>query len=116
MKYEDAFYIIGNLPIPSDDKDYDIVSYQEAKALALDAISKQIPKEPKIKTTKEVPVTHNLGRLLYFYCPNCGKFIVGVYESDRKRGGGISRELNGCSNCLQAIDFSKWQKDVCDNK
>lgn len=54
-------------------------------------------------------------RLLYFYCPRCGKFIVGSYETDKKRGGGISQKLNGCSNCLQAIDFSEWQKKESDD-
>ena len=29
------------------------------------AISKQIPVKPRIETTKEVPRTHNYGRLLY---------------------------------------------------
>lgn len=38
MTLEDAFYIIGNLPIPLDDPNYDICQYQEAKAIALDCI------------------------------------------------------------------------------
>ena len=79
------------------------------------AIEKQIPQKPRIESTKEVPITHNLGRLLYFYCPRCGKFIVGLYDTDKKRGGGISQKLNGCSNCLQAIDFSEWQKKESDD-
>nr|UWG78516.1 MAG: hypothetical protein [Bacteriophage sp.]DAV58974.1 MAG TPA: Transcription factor S-II (TFIIS) [Bacteriophage sp.] len=79
------------------------------------AIEKQIPQKPRIETTKEVPKTNNLGRLLYFYCPRCGKFIVGSYETDKKRGGGISQKLNGCSNCLQSIDFSEWQKKESDD-
>lgn len=74
-----------------------------------EAIEKQILKKPRIKTTKEIPTTHNWGRLLYFYCPRCGKFIVGIYETDTNRGGGIGQKLNGCSNCLQAIDFSEWK-------
>lgn len=73
------------------------------------AIDKQIPIKPRIETTKEVPRTHNYGRLLYFYCPRCGKFIVGMYETDPMRGGGIHEKLNGCSNCLQAIDFTAWK-------
>lgn len=73
------------------------------------AIEKQIPVKPRIETTKEVPKTHNYGRLLYFYCPRCGKFICGLYETDIIRGGGIGRKLNGCSNCLQAIDFTEWK-------
>ena len=47
--------------------------------------------------------------------PRCGKFIVGSYETDKKRGGGISQKLNGCSNCLQSIDFSEWQKKESDD-
>lgn len=73
------------------------------------AIMKQIPVKPRIETTKEVPRTHNYGRLLYMYCPSCGNFIVGVYETDHLRGGGIHPKLNGCSTCLQTIDFSEWK-------
>lgn len=73
------------------------------------AIEKQIPVRPRIETTKEVPITHNYGRLLYFYCPRCGKFLVGVYETDNQRGGGIHENMNGCHRCLQAIDFSEWK-------
>lgn len=72
------------------------------------AIEKQISIRPKIVTTKEVPYTHRLGRLLYFYCPKCGKFLLGIYETDPQRGGGISRDMRGCPRCLQAIDFTEW--------
>lgn len=74
------------------------------------AIEKQIPVKPRIETTKEVPITHNLGRLLYFYCPRCGKFLGGIYENDQKRGGGIHPNMQGCHRCLQAIDFAEWRK------
>lgn len=75
---------------------------------AIEALEKQLPKKPIIKSKKEVPCTHNLGRLLRFHCPNCGRFIVAIYESDTERGGGISNSLKGCSTCLQAIDFSEY--------
>ena len=75
---------------------------------AIEALERQLPKKPIIKTEKEVPYTHNLGRLLRFRCPNCGRFIVAIYESDTERGGGISNSLKGCSTCLQAIDFSEY--------
>lgn len=86
--------------------------------MAIEALEKQLPKKPIIKTEKEVPHTHNLGRLLRFHCPNCGKFIVAIYESDTERGGGISNSLKGCSTCLQAIDFSEYytKRDVGNNK
>lgn len=84
----------------------------------IEALEKQLPKKPIIKTEKEVPYTHNLGRLLRFHCPNCGKFIVAIYESDTERGGGILNSLKGCSTCLQAIDFSEYytKRDVGNNK
>lgn len=40
MTNREAFYIIGNIPIPIDDENYDICQYQEAKAIALDCIDK----------------------------------------------------------------------------
>ena len=85
---------------------------------AIEALEKQLPEKPNIKTEKEVPHTHNLGRLLRFHCPNCGRFIVAIYESDTERGGGISNSLKGCSTCLQAIDFSEYytKRDVGNNK
>ena len=85
---------------------------------AIEALEKQLPKKPIIKIEKEVPYTHNLGRLLRFHCPNCGKFIVAIYESDTERGGGILNSLKGCFTCLQAIDFSEYytKRDVDNNK
>ena len=80
----------------------------EERQTAIEALKRQFPKKAIIKAKKEVPQTHNLGRLLRFHCPNCGKFIVAIYESDTERGGGISNSLKGCSTCLQAIDFSEY--------
>ncbi len=84
----------------------------------IEALKKQLPKKPIIKSEKEVPRTHNSGRLLRFHCPNCGRFIVGMYEKDVERGGGISNRLKGCSTCLQAIDFSEYytKRDIGNNK
>lgn len=83
---------------------------------AIEALEKQLPKKPIIKSEKEVPHTHNLGRLLRFHCPNCGRFIVGIYEMDVERGGGISNRLKGCSTCLQAIDFSEYYSNAHKDK
>lgn len=80
----------------------------QAGDMAIKALEKQIPMKPKIVSEKEIPKTHNLGRLLCFHCPRCGRFIVGIYETDPDRGGGIHRQLKGCSTCLQAIDFSGY--------
>ena len=41
MTENEAFYIIGNIPILSDDENYSICQYQEAKAVALEALIKQ---------------------------------------------------------------------------
>lgn len=38
MTRQEAFYIVGNIPIPTDDKNYDICQYQEAKAMALETL------------------------------------------------------------------------------
>lgn len=40
MTNQEAFYIIGNIPIPTDDTIYDICEYQEAKVIALDCIQR----------------------------------------------------------------------------
>ena len=88
----------------------------ENSTIIIEALEKQLPKKPIIKSEKEVPRTHNLGRLLRFHCPNCGRFIVGMYETDVERGGGISNRLKGCSTCLQAIDFSEYYSNVNKDK
>jgi len=75
--------------------------------MAIRALTKQIPVKPLI-IYGEPTNTHNLGRLMQFSCPSCKKHIVAMYETDVSRGGGISKRVNGCSQCLQAIDFSEW--------
>ena len=89
---------------------------EEYYNLVIEALEKQLPKKPIIKSEKEVPHTHNLGRLLRFHCPNCGRFIVGMYETDTERGGRISNSLKGCSTCLQAIDFSEYYSNLNKDK
>lgn len=75
--------------------------------MACKALDMQIPKKPIIKYGDDT-ITHNYGRLMCFHCPNCGKHIVAMYETDVERGGGIHRDLKGCSTCLQAIDFTGY--------
>ena len=77
--------------------------------LAINALEKQIPKKPIIKYG-DYAITHNLGRLMCFHCPNCGKYIVAIYETDVENGAGIHNDLKGCSTCLQAIDFTGYYK------
>lgn len=75
--------------------------------LAINSLEKEIPKKPIIKYGDDT-ITHNLGRLMCFHCPNCGKYIVALYETDVENGGGIHKDLKGCSTCLQAIDFTGY--------
>ena len=76
--------------------------------VAKEALDKQIPKKPILKYHKEYVTPVKYGRLIEFLCPNCGRFIVATYETDAERGGGIHKDLKGCSTCLQAIDFTGY--------
>lgn len=40
MTAKEAIYVIGNLPIPTDDECYTIYEYQVAKAKAIEALGK----------------------------------------------------------------------------
>ncbi len=91
----------------SDDYGVNQSGYYEI-GTAIEALEKQIPKKPVIKYHKEDVIPVKYGRLMEFHCPNCNKFIVAMYETDHKRGGGIHRDLKGCSTCLQAIDFGEY--------
>lgn len=42
MTYGEAFFILGNIPIPTDDEDFTIAQYQEAKSMALDLLGKEM--------------------------------------------------------------------------
>lgn len=42
MTYGEAFFILGNLPIPLDDEDFTLDQYQEAKAMALDLLGEKM--------------------------------------------------------------------------
>lgn len=102
IKYEEAINAIkDNKPTSG----YIILC--EALDMAVSALEKQIPKKPIIKYGDDT-ITHNLGRLMCFHCPNCGRYIVALYETDVENGAGIHRDLKGCSTCLQAIDFTGY--------
>ena len=81
---------------------------EDEMKVAFEALEKQIPKKPVIKYHKEDVTPVKYGRLMEFHCPNCNKFIVAMYETDHKRGGGIHRDLKGCNTCLQAVDFGEY--------
>ena len=104
VDYEMALSVLNKLEI-SGNTPHDFIGI----AFAKEAVKKQIPKKPVIKYG-EKPITHNHGRLMSFHCPNCGKFIVAMYETDVENGGGLHKDLKGCSTCLQAIDFVGYYK------
>lgn len=74
------------------------LDYQEAFALAIEALEKQIPKKPTIKQDK---YNENLCTL---YCPTCGSYI-GMYNKRLKMSdfyNNTNREI--CAKCGQMID------------
>ena len=85
MTEREAFNIVGNIPIPTDDENYDIFQYQEAKAIALDALEKQIPKKPNKCFGFATSV---------FICPTCGRKQPIMYEQYY------------CKECGQKLDWS----------
>lgn len=85
----------------------DGIRIQPTLRAAKEALEKQMPKKPIIKYGDDT-ITHNLGRLMCFHCPSCGKYIVALYETDVEKGGGIHKDLKGCCTCLQAIDFTGY--------
>lgn len=103
MSNRKAIVLLSQMYLPCFDDEE-----KQAITMGIEALEKQIPKKPIIKSEKEIPITHNYGRLLRFHCPRCERFLVGLYETDVERGGGISRRMKGCSTCLQAIDFTGY--------
>lgn len=73
----------------------------------INTLEKQIPVQPRIIYGQKV--NYNIGRLMSFYCPKCGKFQFGIYENDVGKGEGVSCEYTGCSKCLQAIDVERYR-------
>lgn len=65
MTNSEASVIIGNMAIDATDTCYSIEEYQEAKAMAIDALEKQIDKKP-IKVDSGV-----YDYPFDFECPNC---------------------------------------------
>lgn len=78
------------------------------KEMTRTALEKQIPKKPNV-VFGEKPKNDTLGRLITLSCPRCGKQFLKIYESNIVNGGRVSSDINGCSVCLQAIDFSEWK-------
>ena len=62
----------------------------------------------KLKIPKEIPKTHNYGKLITFYCAKCGKQLIALYETDSQRGGGICTEWRYCQYCGNRLDFGEY--------
>ena len=67
----------------------------EFKALAIEALEKQIPKQPKEYEDK------------YFACPNCGNPVMMKWECYSKVLMDKSNGLPYCLGCGQALDWSE---------
>ena len=93
MTNQEAFYIVGNIPIPTDDKSYDICQYQEAKAIALDCIQKVDDRTIKLNPNFNLvycvcgnPICYQTDRVFhhYNYCCECGRKIEWIKENNNE--------------------------------
>ncbi|MDO5574411.1 MAG: hypothetical protein Q4G60_10605 [bacterium] len=69
MTNEEASIIVGNIPIIPDDC-YSIEEYQQAKAMAIGALEKQIPKKPYYV---QYDVNPKIGN---WHCPICNSICL----------------------------------------
>ena len=88
MKYEEAIKNINALNAVCGQKDLYDSEFENALALAIDALEKQIPKKPIIREAED-----SFGFVKYILCPNCEKVDFG-YERPCF-----------CRLCGQAIDW-----------
>ena len=88
MTYEDAIKNINALNAVCGKKDFYDTEFENALALAIDALEKQIPKKPIIREAED-----SFGFVKYILCPNCEKVDFG-YERHCF-----------CKLCGQAIDW-----------
>ena len=88
MTYEEAIKNINALNTVCGQKDFYDTEFENALALAIDALEKQIPRKPIIIKTEDY-----FGYTEYVLCPNCEKVDLG-YECPCF-----------CRLCGQAIDW-----------
>ena len=62
----------------------------------------------QVMTTRETPTTHNLGKMVVFYCTKCGTHISNCYETDPACGGGIHEDIHYCYKCGNPLDFGEF--------
>ena len=90
MTYEEAIKSINALNAVCGKKDFYDTEFENALALAIDALEKQIPKKPIIREAED-----SFGFVKYILCPNCEKVDFG-YERHCF-----------CRLCGQAIDWEE---------
>ena len=88
MTYEEAIKNINALNAVCGKKDFYDAEFENALALAIESLEKQIPKKPIIREAED-----SFGFVKYILCPNCEKFEFG-YERPCF-----------CRICGQAIDW-----------
>lgn len=71
---------------------YDWEEMMEVRDTAIEALEKQLPKKPEMRTT----YNDFDGRLIYYkgFCPSCGG-VVGSYRNE------------SCHHCTQMLDWSE---------
>jgi len=97
----------GNTPCPNDKPSCDecelkimAVEWDKALDMAIEALEKQIPKEPIEEAHNAKTISYNL------YCPTCGK-IIGYRGTITGRIAQKYGNEDYCGKCGQAIDWSE---------
>ena len=88
MTYEEAIKNINTLNAVCCQKDFYDTEFENALALAIEALEKQIPKKPIIREAED-----SFGYVKYIICPNCEKVDFG------------HERPCFCRLCGQAIDW-----------
>lgn len=91
MTHEEAIKNMNALNAVCVKKDFYDAEFENALALAIDALKRQIPRKPIIRKTEDY-----FGYVKYILCPNCEKVEFGFNQPCF------------CELCGQAID---WEDD-----
>ena len=90
MTHEEAIKNINALNAVCGKKDFYDAEFENALALAIDALKRQIPRKPIIRKTEDY-----FGYVKYILCPNCEKVEFGFNQPCF------------CELCGQAIDWEE---------
>ena len=92
MTKEEAFCIIGNIPIPVDDESYTAPEYQQAKAIAIDCILKVVENEKGKEERRRIQHKR-------YYEKNKEKTISRIKERYNRL-----KEQKICPGCMEKIE------------